>query len=133
MKLLKLVLIALVTVGIYSFTTVEKTKDQPIDKVEKVSQYDGCFTLIYNPRTTPEERRLARLWVKYTYEIQLSHLKETSLVNRKIQEKWDFINIRTRVEVQDEDEDKEDDWKNANAYLHSYSIGCENSLTHIFE
>ncbi|CAL2060984.1 hypothetical protein [Tenacibaculum sp. 190524A05c] len=63
MKLLKLVLIALVTVGIYSFTIVEKTKDQPIDKIEKVVQYDGCVTIYFRSGLTDSQKSNGRKWV----------------------------------------------------------------------
>ena len=47
MKLLKIVLISLITIVIYSFTTIEKTIAHPIDKIEKIVQYDGCVTITF--------------------------------------------------------------------------------------
>ncbi|CAL2091278.1 hypothetical protein [Tenacibaculum sp. 190524A05c] len=131
MKLLKLVLIALVTVGIYSFTTVEKTKYKPIDKVEKLVQYDGCFSLIYNSRATSEQKRLARKWIEKSFSIALVNLNETTIINGKTQEKWDYVNIRDRADLQEDEDDKEDDWKIGYTYLSSYSMGCENSFTYL--
>ena len=131
MKLLKIVLIALVTFGIYSFTTNENRPEFTKNDILKIDQYDGCFSLMFNTKVTNEQKRLARLWITKTYNIELVNLKESTLINDKIQEKWDYIINRTKVDVQEDDDDKEDEWKTAYIYLYSYSLGCQNSFTHI--
>lgn len=68
MKLLKLILISLVTVGIYSFTTVEKTNKLPIDKIEKVVQSDGCVTITFKPGITTSQRNLGRKYAFFMLE-----------------------------------------------------------------
>jgi hypothetical protein len=62
MKLLKIVLIALVTVCIYSFTTTEELNTNTLNTAREINNYDGCLTLTFRPGITEEQKQMGRDW-----------------------------------------------------------------------
>ena len=137
MKILKLVLIAILTVSIYSFTIIKNNNEISKNVNVKVDQYDGCLTFIFAEGTNIEQRRLARTWINWNYNVQIVNLREQTSNSGRIQEKWDYIiNVsedgRTRGGVKNDEDDKEEDWENADQYLIYHALGCGTTFTHGF-
>ena len=128
MKLLKIVLIALVTVGIYSFTSHEK---KSINMPKITLESDGCYTIVFNKEVTEEQKRLARLWINANTGVYLDNLTESINLMGKQQEIWSItITDPTRIGQAEDNDDKDPttEWYGANKFMSSYNFGCSNSF-----
>ncbi len=77
MKILKLVLIALVTVSIYSFTTNPISKEEKVNSKKEISQ-DRQVRIYFLPGLTEAQKKKERSWVQCNYKINLHELIENS-------------------------------------------------------
>ncbi|MFY7670125.1 hypothetical protein ACOSP6_03460 [Tenacibaculum sp. MEBiC06402] len=86
MKLLKIVLIALVTVGIYSFTTNPMTKKEDVNSLKEITQQKQ-LRIYFIPGLTPQQRRTGRNAVECMYGINLQRLVESN----EAYETWTYL------------------------------------------
>ena len=77
MKLLKIVLIALVTVGIYSFTTNPISKKEEVNFKKEITQ-EKQVKIYFIPGSTLQQRKAGRSATECIYNITLKRLIESN-------------------------------------------------------